>query len=153
MSFWRNISPTRAIRDFTREFMRPTPYRWPIMGASALATFTIFSVMWHEEAVGPPPGPEVTYITTFAPNRSDAEIAASNRLNQERQDKLAAEQAARDEMVKGIYRTLGRMSGMNVDKIERDAAAEQAAEERAETERRAAMQDNRTTQDGTVAAQ
>ncbi|OCC22435.1 hypothetical protein MB02_16870 [Croceicoccus estronivorus] len=139
MSFWRKISPSRAVRDFAHEFMRPTPYRWPIIGASALATFTIFSVMWQEEAVGPPPRPEITYITTFAPGRSDKEIAASNLANQKVQDKLAAEQAERDERVKGIYRTLGRISGMDVDKIERDAEAERAAEARAEAQQQAEL--------------
>jgi pyrimidine deaminase RibD-like protein len=39
-----------------------------------------------------------------------------------------AERAAADEETKKIYRTLGRISGMDVDKIERDAAAERAAE-------------------------
>lgn len=68
-------------------------------------------------------------------------IAASNAANQARKDKLIAEQAARDEQVKGIYRTLGRMSGMDVDKIEREGAAEQAAEQQAERERYAAMRD------------
>ena len=83
----------------------------------------------------------MTYITTFAPHRTDAQIAASNAANQARKDKLIAEQAERDEQVKGIYRTLGRMSGMDVDKIEREGAAEQAAEQQAERERYAAMRD------------
>ena len=103
--------------------------------------FTLFSVMWREGGEGPPPRPEVTYITTFAPHRTDAQIAASNAANQARKDKLIAEQAERDEQVKGIYRTLGRMSGMDVDKIEREGAAEQAAEQQAERERYAAMRD------------
>jgi len=141
MSFWRKISPTGAVRDLTHEFMRPNPYRWPVIGLSALATFTLFSVMWREGGEGPPPRPEVTYITTFAPHRTDAQIAASNAANQARKDKLIAEQAERDEQVKGIYRTLGRMSGMDVDKIEREGAAEQAAEQQAERERYAAMRD------------
>ena len=141
MSFWRKISPTGAIRDFVSEFTRPNPYRWPVIGLSAVATFTIFSVMWQEGAEGPPPRPEVTFITTFAPHRSDAEIIASNKANQAKNDRFAAEQAARDEKVKDIYRTLGRASGMDVDKIERQAAAEREAEKRAEEKRYAGRQD------------
>ena len=90
MSYWRNISPSGAIGDFVREFTRPNPYRWPIIGVSLAATFTLFSVMWNEGGEGPPPRPEVTYITTFAPHRTDAQIAASNAANQARKDKLIA---------------------------------------------------------------
>ena len=131
MSFWRKISPSGAVRDFAHEFIRPTPYRWPVIGVSLAATFTLFSVMWQEGGEGPPPRPEITYITTFAPHRTDAEITASNTANQARNDKLAAEQAAREERVKDIYRTLGRASGMDVDKIEKQAAEDRAAEDRA----------------------
>ena len=135
MSYWRNISPSGAIGDFVREFTRPNPYRWPIIGVSLAATFTLFSVMWNEGGEGPPPRPDVTYITTFAPGRTNAEIIASNEANQRRKDEEAAQQAARDERVKNIYRTLGRVSGMDVDKIEREAAAEQEEAKRAEEAR------------------
>jgi len=135
MSFWRKISPSGAARDFVHEFLRPNPYRWPIVGVSLAATFMMFSVMWHEGGKGPPPRPEITYITTFAPDRTLAQIVASNEANQRRKDKFAAEQAARDAKVKDIYRALGRVSGMDVDKIEEQAKAEQATEKRAEDTR------------------
>ena len=135
MSYWRNISPSGAIGDFVHEFTRPNPYRWPIIGVSLAATFTLFSVMWNEGGEGPPPRPDVTYITTFAPGRTNAEIIASNEANQRRKDKEAAQQAARDERVKNIYRTLGRVSGMDVDKVEREAAAEREAEKAKEDAR------------------
>ena len=44
---------------------------------------------------------------------------------------LAAEQARRDEEVRQIYKTIGRMSGMDVDAIERKAQADREAEARA----------------------
>ncbi len=135
MSYWRNISPSGAIGDFVHEFTRPNPYRWPIIGVSLAATFTLFSVMWNEGGEGPPPRPEVTYITTFAPGRTTAEIIASNEANQRRKAEAAAEQAARDERVKSLYRTLGRVSGMDVDKIEREAAVEREQAKQAEEAR------------------
>lgn len=128
MSFWRKISPWRAIKDFKQEFLRPTPYRWPIIGVSAAATFAIFSVMWQEGEKGPPFRPQVTYITSWSADRTDAEIIASNIENQKRNDAAAAEEAARQERIREMYKTLGRMSGMDVDKIEADAKAEQARE-------------------------
>lgn len=132
MSFWRKISPTRALKDFSQEFLRPNPYRWQIMAVSAAATFAVFSVMWHEEEIGDPVRPQVTYITSWRADRSDAEIIASNIANQHRKDALAKAEAEREERIKGIYRTLGKMSGMDTDKIEREAAAERAAEQKAE---------------------
>lgn len=131
MSFWRKISPTRAAKDFATEFRRPQPYRWYIVAISLAATFTIFSVMWQEEARGLPPPPEVFYITSWRDGRSDAEIMKGNIANQKRKDTLEAEQKASEERVKDMYRALGRVSGMDVDKIEREAKAEKAADEKA----------------------
>jgi hypothetical protein len=127
MSFWRKISPTRAIKDFSQEFLRPNPYRWQIAAVSAAATFAVFSLMWHQEEIGDPIRPHVTYITSWRADRTDAEIIASNIKNQHEKDALAKEEAERQERIKGIYRTLGRMSGMDVDKIEKQAAAEEKA--------------------------
>ncbi|MCB2050365.1 MAG: hypothetical protein KDE63_02940 [Novosphingobium sp.] len=129
MSFWRKISPTGAARDFVTEFRRPNPYRWRIVLVSLVATVSLFSLMVPEGAEGPPPRPEVTYITTFAADRTDAEIIASNIENQKRKDAIIAERKARDERIRDIYRTLGKVSGMDVEKIEREAAADKAADE------------------------
>ena len=88
----------------------------------------IFWIFAQEEVRGNPPRPKVTYITTFRPDRSDAEIIASNIANQRYQEQLAAEQAKREEEVRQIYKKLGRLSGMDVDAIEAKAKAERAAE-------------------------
>jgi len=33
MSFWRQISPRRAVTDFANEWRQPNPYRWRVLGA------------------------------------------------------------------------------------------------------------------------
>lgn len=137
MKFLKWLNPVPGAKDFANEFSRPNPYRWRIAAVSAAATFAIFSVMWQEEVIGPPAKPEVTWITTFAPGRTDKEIMAANIENQKLKDQWAAQQMERDRKVKEIYRSLGRASGMDVDKIEREAAAEQAAEAKAEAARQA----------------
>ena len=80
--------------------------------------------MWQEEVRGPPLPPKITYITTFRPDRTDAEIVASNIANQKQKDAIAAAEAARAERIRQMYKTLGRYSGMDVDAIERRANAE-----------------------------
>lgn len=122
------FNPTSGIADFWNEIRRPTPYRWPVLGASLLCTGTLLFWLTKENYLIPPERPKVSLISTFAAGRSDAEIAASNRANQLRQERLAAEQAKRDEKVKDMYRALGRASGMDVEAMERKIAAEKAAE-------------------------
>lgn len=176
MRIIQRLNPGPGIADFWTEFKRPNPYRWPVLGGSALLTASLMfmltdhavSMNWvvggalaliggvaiaaaiaehvririgvlalaaffsflliyqftKERVMIPPRPPEVTYIKTFAEGRSDAEIAASNRANQALQERLRAEQAKREEEVKDIYRSLGRATGLDVDAMERDLAAD-----------------------------
>jgi hypothetical protein len=128
---WRDVSPGGAIGDFITVFRQAGPNRWRIFGLALLPPLGIFWTFANEEVRGNPPGPVVTYITTFRPDRTDAEIIASNIANQLRKERLAAEQAKREEEVREIYKTIGRYSGMDVDAIEAKAKAERAAEEAA----------------------
>jgi len=135
--YWQDVNPTGAIADFITVFKQAGENRWRIGLLAAIATTAIFSVMWQEGAKGPPKPPKISYITTLAPGRSDAEIMASNRENQKFQDRLAAEQAKREEEVRQMYKALGRASGMDVDAIERKAKADEAAEKAAARQRAA----------------
>ena len=134
-SFWRQVHPRGAIADFVTVWRQSGGNRWRIAAISLACTFAVFSVIWQEGAHGPPRPPKITYIKTWAPHRTDAEIIASNIANEKRKERLAAEQAQRDEDVREIYKTLGRLSGMDVDAIEKKAEAERAAEKQAEEER------------------
>ncbi len=127
MRFTSRFNPAGGIADFWNEIRRPTPYRWPVLGASLLCTFTLLFWVAKERVLVPPEPPKVSFISTFEAGRSDAEIAASNRANQRRKERLAAEQAKRDEEVKEMYRALGRATGIDVDAMERKIAAEKAA--------------------------
>ena len=72
--------------------------------------------------------------------RTDAEIAAEIRANQEIKDLRAAEEARIAEEKRELYKSLGRAAGMDVEEIERKAEAERAAEKAAAEKRRAEMQ-------------
>lgn len=128
-SFLRNVSSPRGMAaDFAEVYRQAGKNRWWIGLASAACTIGVFSVMMQEGGHGLPKPPEVTYITVWDPHRTEAEIIASNIANQRRKERLAAEQARREEEVKNIYRAVGRASGMDVEAIEKKAAAERAAE-------------------------
>nr|ALG05344.2 hypothetical protein 5H7_043 [uncultured bacterium 5H7] len=131
MSIWKNVDPVGAIADFRTVWEQAGKNRWRIAAVSAAATIGIFSLMFQEDYRILPRPPQVTYITSWHADRSDAEIVATNRANQQYQDRLRAEQAQRDQEVREIYKKIGRLSGMDVDAIEAKAKAEQAAEDAA----------------------
>lgn len=128
--YWRRVTPTGAVTDFFAVWRQAGRNRWRIAALAGACTAAIFSVMWQQEAKGPHPPPKVTYITSWHADRTDEEIIASNIANQQRKEQLAAEQAKRDAEVREIYKALGRMAGMDVERIEREAQAERAAEDR-----------------------
>ncbi len=133
------FNPAPGIKDFWTEFRKPNPYRWPILIASTLPFAVIFYWLSNETVYKDPDRPRITYITTFDPDRTDAEIAASNAENQE--VKELREQAQEDlaERKRDLYKALGAAAGMDVDEIEARAEAERAADEAAEAARREEM--------------
>lgn len=128
LRFLRRLNPLAALGELGSELAKPYPHRFKIMAASAVVTVGLFSVMWQEGAAGLPHPPKITYIESFAPNRSEAEIVAGNIAATRVARAAEAEQAASAERVRQIYKTLGRVSGMDVDAIEAKAKADDAAD-------------------------
>ena len=120
MSFWRQISPRRAVADFAQEWRQPNPYRWRILGVSVAATFALMVVMIPDSERVEPRPPEVTWITTFRPDRTEEEIIASNIENQKRKDLRKAEAEARAERKREAARALARASGFDPDELARE---------------------------------
>jgi len=133
------FNPATGLADFWNEIRRPQPYRLPILGLSVLPVALILYWAVGTTVYKEPERPRITYITTFDPTRSDAEIIASNAANQEIKDLRAAEEARIAERKRDMYKALGAAAGMDVDAIERKAEAERTAEEAAEAKRRADM--------------
>ncbi len=128
---WRDVSPGDAIGDLITVFRQAGPNRWRFMLLAALPPLGIFLVFSQEELRGLPKPPHITYITSWRADRSEAEILASNIVNQRRKERQAAEMAKREEEVRQIYRKIGEVSGMDVAAIDKRAADERAAEARA----------------------
>ena len=132
MRITSRLNPVGGFRDFWNEFSKPTPYRWPILALSFMMSGGMIYVFTKDKAYPPPERPLVSYITTFAEGRSDEEIIATNIENQRIKEEREAERARIEAEVKDAYRALGRATGIDVDAIERDLEAEEAAEKAGE---------------------
>lgn len=132
MSFKSRFNPKAGILDFWDYVREPQPYRWPILGVSILPIVLIISWAASESVYIPPERPSITYIPTFAPDRTDEEIIASNIENQRRKDERAARIAELEEQKREAYKALGAASGFDVEEMERRAEEERAAQEAAE---------------------
>lgn len=130
-SMWADVSPTGAVSDFVSVWRSSGRNRWRFALAALVASGSVLSLIIREEHRAPPRLPSITYINSWRADRSDEEIKASNLAFQKIKEQRLREQAEAEEETKKLYRTLGRISGMDVDKIERDAAAQRAAEAKA----------------------
>lgn len=126
------FNPKAGILDFWDEFRKPQPYRWLILAVSSIPFALIMAWAISEKVYLPPERPSITYIPSFAPNRTDEEIIASNIENQKRKDERAARIAEYEEKKREAYKALGAASGFDVEEMERRALEERAAEEAAE---------------------
>lgn len=133
------FNPAPGFLDLWNELRRPRPYRWAFLALSALPVLAILSWAFSQVEYKAPERPTIDYITTFAPERSDAEIIASNRANQEVKALREAEENRIAGRKRELYKALGAAAGMDVEEIERKAEARRAAERAAEERRRAEL--------------
>jgi hypothetical protein len=133
------FNPAPGFLDLWNEIRRPRPYRWTFLTLSVLP---VAGILWWAVAqveYKAPERPQIEYITSFAPDRSDAEIIASNRANQEVKELREAAEADIAERKRNMYKALGAAAGMDVEAIEAKAEAERAAEAAAEEKWRAEL--------------
>lgn len=120
-----------GLGDLWSELKRPQPYRLPILLASCAFPAFFLYFFFEERVYVPPAPPQVTYITTFAPDRTDEQIVASNVENQERKEARQRLLDARIEKRREMYRALSQATGIDTDRMEADIAEERAREEAA----------------------
>ncbi len=126
------MNPTGAIGDFLTVYRQAGRNRWWIGLIAAGLTVGTFSIMTGESWKKPRELPQITYITSWPEDRTEEETRAFIIENQKRKDELEAAQKAADEEARKLWKTLGRASGMDVDKIDAQASKERAAQEAAE---------------------
>lgn len=132
MSYWQKINPVGAIGDFRAVFRDAGPRRWPVAIVAASITVGIFSIMAAESWKVPRPLPKVTYINSWPIDRTEEETRAFIEANQKLKDEQQARIDAYEAEGRKLWSTLGRASGMDVDKLEAKAEAERAAAKAAE---------------------
>jgi hypothetical protein len=128
---WREATPRGAIADLKTVYEQAGNNRWRIALLSALTSFGVFSIMSGESWKKARELPEITYINSWSLDRTAAETEAFIKENQRRKDERAALQAKADAEAKALWKALGRVSGMDVAKIEAEAEAERKAAEAA----------------------
>lgn len=128
MSFFRDVSFKGAGSDLINFLKTPRQHRWLLVILACLPPAFIVTLFNLDVLrVSEPGPPEIIYVESWPANRSIKEIVASNLARQ----KIEDEQEAR---IREAYKALGRASGMDVDRIEREAEearAKKAAEAKA----------------------
>lgn len=137
MSYWKNINPSGAVSDLVVVFRDAGPKRWPVALVSAAITLGVFSSLTLESWKKPRPLPTVVYITSWPEDRTAAETAEFIKANQTAKDEQAARIEAYEAEGRRLWATVGKASGLDVDKMQKQADAERAAEkakQKAETD-------------------
>lgn len=133
------FNPVPGFADLLNEIRRPRPYRWTFLALSVLPVALILYWAVSQVEYKAPERPTIDYITTFDPARTDEEIIASNRANQEVKELRQAEEERIAGRKREMYKALGAAAGMDVEEIERKAEVSRAAEKAAEEKRRAEL--------------
>ncbi|WP_033925558.1 hypothetical protein [Sphingomonas sp. 35-24ZXX] len=116
MGFFRDISPVRAAADLKAYWFDQQEHKWRFLALSLACTFAVFGAFFGESGFEVEwKRPEVTWVTSFDPGRSDQQIAAENVANQEAKEKREAARLAREEERKAQYRRLAEQLGMDTE--------------------------------------
>lgn len=125
MSFFKDVSFAGSGADLITFLRTPRQHRWLLaLLACAPPAFIVMLFNLDVLQVTQPGPPEVIYIESWPANRSIQEIVASNLARQKLRDE-------REAKVREAYKALGRASGMDVERIEREAEASRAKKAKA----------------------
>ena len=128
MSFFKDVSFRSAGSDlivFLRSQGQHSP--WVFLAACVPTAIIIYTFYLDTLEKAKPPPPSVTYFESWPATRTIEESMVA----------IAERQKLKDEYLrreKEAYKDFGRAVGMDVDRIEREAEAEQAAKKAAKTD-------------------
>ena len=121
MSFFRDVSFRNAGSDLVGFLRAPGEHKPALFLAACVPTAIImytFYLVGLDKAKPPPP--TVTYFESWPATRTIEESKAAITERQKKKDELILRE-------KEAYKAFGRAVGMDVERIEREAKAEQAA--------------------------
>jgi len=123
MSFWKDISPRRAIGDLIGVISENRgQHLLPALLAIAIpATMIGFFILDGRMKSVPPAGQKIVYVESWSADRTEEEILRDRWEIQCKKD-------ARAKQIQGAYAALGRATG--VDTAEAEAQAKAAREDR-----------------------
>ena len=139
--FFRNVSPLRAVQDLWQLLGAPNEYRTRSLLMAASITGGIFYVMVQQEGRGLPRPPTVILFESWRADRSDKEIIAGNIAATKQARAEAAEEEARAEDVRQMYKAVGAATGLDTKTMYEQGKAEREAEARAQAARNKALLD------------
>lgn len=118
MSIWKQANPLRAVRDLVGYSIANRGQNLvPLALALFFPALILGLFIVHADAAGEQEvTQEIIYFESWTQERSAEEILRDRWAIQCQKD-------ARDEQIKAGYRALGRATGIDVDKIDREAAA------------------------------
>ncbi len=139
--FFRNVSPLRAVQDLWQLLGAPNEYRTRSLLMAASITGGIFYLMVQQEGRGLPRPPTVIFFESWRADRSDKEIIAGNIAATKQARAEAAEEEARAEDVRQMYKAVGAATGLDTKTMYEQGKAEREAEARAQAARNKALLD------------
>jgi hypothetical protein len=126
MSFFKDVSLRSAGSDLFA-FLRSGQHNALLFLAACIPTALIIWMFYLDsQDKGKPPPPTVTYFESWPATRTIEESKAWIAKRQERKDELRQRE-------KDAYKAFGRAVGMDVERIDREAAQDRAVQQTAPT--------------------
>ena len=124
MSFFKDVSLRSAGSDLIG-FLRSGQHNALLFVAACIPTAVIIGMFYMDsQNKGKPPPPTITYFESWPATRTLEESQAWIAERQKKKDEFKLRE-------KEAYKAFGRAVGMDVERIEREAAADRAAAEAA----------------------
>jgi hypothetical protein len=116
MAFLQDISPTRASGDIIAYLKADRPYKYTLMFVACIPAIIMVATFYLDaKAKATPPPPTITYFESWPASRTKEESLAAITKRQVEKDVFLEKQ-------RQGYKKLGRALGMDVERIEQDAA-------------------------------
>lgn len=140
-NYWKDVKPTGALGDLIAVFRQAGSARWTNAVIAGMLTFGVFSVMTAQSWRVERKLPAVTFINSWPADRTAEETREFILRNQKEKEVQEARQAAADAEAQRMWMAVGRVSGMDVNKMKAQADAEKAKEKaKADAEAKKALE-------------